>query len=401
MKLESPAPPRRVLSVSTILPRASEPGAGVFVLRRQASLPAADFHCEALRMRPWFPGIGFLKPHLGGGADPVEERMGLRIEDRRFPYLPGAFKTLDGPSLGRTLKRWIARSGRHFDLLDGHFAYPAGHGVVRCARSLDLPSVVTLRGTMPGYLGDARRTPIIETLRGATRLIAVSTSLAEAAREAAGDDLAVRVIGNGVDTALFCPGEREAARRELGVNEVGPILLTVGGLVPRKGVQRVLEALPELRRRHPDLLYMVVGGGSAEGDFRATLESRIAELGLQDCVRLLGAVAPEDLPRYYRAADLFVLATANEGWANALQEALACGTPVVTTDVGGNREVLGAESRGLVIPFGDPDALQSALIGALEMSWDREAIANWGMRRNWLRVGEEVAAVYREAIDGN
>ena len=78
-----------------------------------------------------------------------------------------------------------------------------------------------------------------------------------------------------------------------------------------------------------------------------------------------------------------------------------CGTPVVTTDVGGNREVLGGEDRGRVIPFGDAAALESALVEALETRWDREAIATWGRRRDWRHVGEEVAAVYREAIDGD
>lgn len=352
-------------------------------------------------MRPWFPGIGLMKPHLGGGLRPQERRLEVEISDLRFPYVPGVFKTLDGPSLGRTLGRWIARSGQSFDLLDGHFAYPTGFGVVRAARALDLPSVVTLRGTMPGYLRDGRREPILETLRGATRMIAVSTSLAEAAREAAGADLDVRVIGNGVDTGLFRPGSAEEARRALGLQDRGPVLLTVGGLVPRKGVQRVIEALPTLRKKHADLVYLVVGGASAEGDFRATLEARVAELGLESVVRFEGPVAPERLPDYYRAADTFALATANEGWANVLQEALACGTPVVTTDVGGNREVVGGEERGRVIPFGDAAELQSALLESLETRWDREAIATWGMRRDWRHVGEEVAAVYREAIDGD
>ncbi|MEZ6194481.1 MAG: glycosyltransferase [Planctomycetota bacterium] len=388
----------RVLGVSTILPSVEDPGAGVFILRRLASLPP-EFEVEALRTRPWFPGIARVKPHLARARVEREERQGVVIRDLRFAYLPGFLKRLDGVSLARRLRGYILASGHRYDLLDGHFAYPAGFAAVRTGRVFDIPSVVTLRGTMASYLGDGRRGAILETLRGATRLVAVSSSLARLAREVAGEDLDVRVIGNGVDTELFRSGDREAARRELGLGDRGPVLLTVGGLVPRKGVHRVLEALPDLVRKHPDLVYLVVGGAGVEGDFGGVLRERVAALGLEDHVRFTGPVPPEDLPTCYRAADLFVLSTSNEGWANVLQESLACGLPVVATDVGGNREVVGGETHGLVIPFGDPRALATALDDALAARWDRDAVAAWGGRRDWKDVGREVAAVFREAMD--
>lgn len=391
------APERiRCLSVTPIFPGAERPEEGVFVLKRLSALPA-HVDVEVVRARPWFPLIDRALAHLGPRAR-TERVAGLTVHDLRFFYTPRYGKQRDGARLARALLRFVRERGVPFDLLDGHFAYPTGHAAVRVAEELGLPSVVTLRGTMPAYLRDARRGPIVETLRRATKVIAVSSSLAEVARQAAGADLDVSVIGNGVDPELFGPGESVAARGRLGLPAHARILLTVGGMVPRKGAHRVIETLPALLTRHPDLLYLVVGGGGVEGDFEQELERRIDRLGVRPHVRLCGRVDPSVLADWYRAADLFVLATANEGWANVLQEALACGTPVVTTDVGGNAEVLGGPSHGLLVPFDDSGALERAIDAALATRWDRSAISAFGLGRDWRAVGREVAEVLAAAL---
>jgi glycosyltransferase involved in cell wall biosynthesis len=170
----------------------------------------------------------------------------------------------------------------------------------------------------------------------------------------------------------------------------------VGGLVQRKGFHRVIEVLPELRRTHPGARLVIVGGPSVEGDVSAALRRQVVELGLGEIVRFEGARPPEDLPAYYSAADVFVLATSNEGWANVLLESMACGTPVVVTDVGGNREVVETPDLGMVVPFGAPVALRQALEGALGASWDREKIAEHAKGRTLEKVATQVLDVFRE-----
>jgi glycosyltransferase involved in cell wall biosynthesis len=83
------------------------------------------------------------------------------------------------------------------------------------------------------------------------------------------------------------------------------------------------------------------------------------------------------------ASDVFVLATANEGWANVFLEAMACGLPVVTTDVGGNREVVCDESLGAITPFGDNRALSAALAEALAREWNRARIIAYAQANSW------------------
>jgi glycosyltransferase involved in cell wall biosynthesis len=163
----------------------------------------------------------------------------------------------------------------------------------------------------------------------------------------------------------------------------------------------VLEVLPRLHRRHPDLLYVVVGGGSVEGDMSGELARMIREKDLEGRVRLEGPRPPQILPAYYSAADLFVLPTTNEGWANVLVESLACGTPVVTTDVGGNREVVCRDTLGIVIPTGDRGALEEALVTGLARSWNRTAIAAHAARRDWSQVAHEVVRVFRKVLYAN
>lgn len=388
----------RVLTVTPIYPGKAFPAQGVFVHERQRHLPK-DIDVTVVRARPYFPGLAHFRRHLRSDIPAIESVDGIAVHDLRFFYIPGVLKGLDGTFLLHALAEFWRTHGP-FDLIDAHFLYPTGFAAAELARRVGVPAVVTERGTAASYVDLARRARMRSAIDGATRLVTVSASLAEVCRSIAGRALDVRVIPNGVDGDVFHPGDAEEARRSVGLSGRGPFLLTVGGLVPRKGVLRVLEVLPELIGRFPDLRYVVVGAGGVEGDYEAAIRARIESAGLSSHVVLVGAVDHARLAAYYRAADLFVLSTSNEGWANVLQESLASGTPVVTTDVGGNREVVGDENQGRIVPFGDPAALLAAIRDGLGRTYDRARIAAYGRRRTWKNVGEDVAQVYREALLG-
>ena len=116
---------------------------------------------------------------------------------------------------------------------------------------------------------------------------------------------------------------------------------------------------------------------------RAELDAQVARLGLGERVHFLGALPPDELKWALSASDVFVLATRNEGWANVFLEAMACGLPVVTTDVGGNAEVVCRDELGSIVPFGDAAALQQALEDALDKDWDRAAIIEYAQANQW------------------
>jgi len=154
-------------------------------------------------------------------------------------------------------------------------------------------------------------------------------------------------------------------------------------LVERKGFHRVIEQLPGLLEQYPKLRYLIVGGGGPEGDWRSRLESQVRQLQLTSVVTFLGPLPPDELKGPLSASDVFVLATRNEGWANVFLEAMACGLPVVTTDVGGNQEVVCDSKLGMIVPFGDGYALSQALRSALSKPWDRLVIRQYAEANDW------------------
>jgi glycosyltransferase involved in cell wall biosynthesis len=128
------------------------------------------------------------------------------------------------------------------------------------------------------------------------------------------------------------------------------------------------------------------------------LRAQVQQLGLQDCVVFTGPLTPDELSAPLSAADVFVLATANEGWANVFLEAMACGLPVVTTDVGGNAEVVNSPQLGQIVPFGDAAALQTAIAQALDTPWDRDSIVAYAQANTWdLRIAQLARSFLRMA----
>ncbi|MBK1612266.1 glycosyl transferase family 1 [Rubrivivax gelatinosus] len=390
----------RIVVFSSLFPSAVQPGAGLFVRERMFRV-GRELPLAVVAPTPWFPLQSLLrrvKPGFRAGAPQHEKQQGHDVWFPRFFSVPGVFKSLDG--LAMALAAWprlarLKRQGR-LDLIDAHFAYPDGYAATLLGRWLGVPVTITLRGSEPRQAQDPALAPRLRAaLQRAARVFAVSESLRQVALGLGIAPDKVQVVGNGVDLARFSPLPRAEARAALGLGADVPVLVSVGGLVERKGFHRVIERLPALRRRFPGLVYLVVGGPSPEGDIGAQLRAQVAAAGLQDAVRFLGPLAPDALRGPLSAADVFVLATRNEGWANVFLEAMACGLPVVTTAVGGNAEVVCRPELGRVVPFGDGDALERAIAEALAHDWDADTIRRYAAANTWDRRVADLIAVFR------
>jgi len=394
----------RILVFSQLFPHSGDPGAGLFIRERMFRV-ARHLPVVVVSPVPWFPLQGLIRrfrPHFRPPAPRYERQEGIDVYFPRFLSVPGVAKGLDGllqalGSLG-TVRRLRREWGA--ELIDSHFAYPDGYAAGWLGRWLGLPVTVTLRGTEPPLSRSVMGRLLLRgAMKRAHRVLSVSASLEKLARRMGAPPERTTVIPNGVDTEKFHPMDRAEARRSLCLEPGDPVLISVGALVERKGFHRVMEVLPGLKERFPDLRYLIVGGAGPEGDMSERLRERVRELGLEDTVRFLGPVSPEDLRRPYSAADVFVLSTRHEGWANVLMEAMACGLPVVTTDVGGNREVIREDHLGRLVPFGDPEALARALEEALCARWDTAAIRGYALENNWdgrvSTLVRELQAVHR------
>lgn len=353
----------RVLTFSTLYPNAKRPQHGVFVETRLRHLvESGQVESTVLSPEPWFPSSN---PIFGSYARHAnvprhEIRHGIEVFHPPFVVLPkvgmSIAPTLLYLSARLALKRLLAE-GRKFDLIDAHYFYPDGVSAVMLGREFGLPVSITGRGAdlnqIPNFM--MPRKQILWAAKHAACMITVCKSLKDSMVEFGGEAERIHVLRNGVDLEQFRLIDRVAARESLGLS--GPIVLSVGALIPRKGHDLVIKALTRIR--HATLLI------AGEGSDRTLLQDLAKRHGVAQRVRFIGQVSHDKLPAYYNAADISVLASSSEGWANVLLESMACGTPVAATNVSGTPEVITAPEGGLLINERTPECIADTMLRLL------------------------------------
>jgi glycosyltransferase involved in cell wall biosynthesis len=261
-----------------------------------------------------------------------------------------------------------------FDVIDASFFYPDGPVARILARRLCIPYSVKARGADIHYWGrkPSTRKAVLQAGLSAAGLLAVSEAMKRSMAALGMDGRKIRVHYTGVDLERFAPQDRAEAKALFGVT--GPVILCVGALIDRKGQDLLIQAMTDL----PDVTLLLAG----QGPERSALERLAASLGVHDRVGFLGALPHEKLPTLYNAADVMALPSVSEGLANAWVEALACGTPIAITDVGGARELLTDPTAGRIIERA-PEAIATALRQMLTDTPDRNAIRQAAMRFTW------------------
>jgi teichuronic acid biosynthesis glycosyltransferase TuaC len=370
----------RILTFTTLYPNSAAPSHGVFVENRLRHLVASGrVNARVVAPVPWFPSSAPIFGHYASFAKTPrhEERFGLAIEHPRYPAVPKLGMTLAPLLLFLAalpvLRR--LRAEQDFDLIDAHYFYPDGVAAVLLGRALGKPVTITARGTdinlIPRHALPRRM--IRWAGARAAGMIAVSEALRRAMIGIGLPAHRIRTLRNGVDLAMFQPTQRAETRLSMGLND--PTLLSVGHLIERKGHDRVIAALAKL----PGYTLLIVG----EGPERGCLEAFAAAQGVSERVRFLGAVPHRELARIYSAVDALVLASSREGWPNVLLEAMACGTPVVASNVWGAPELVCDPAAGVLMPALSADGVVSgvkALFGALPA---REATRHFAERYSW------------------
>jgi teichuronic acid biosynthesis glycosyltransferase TuaC len=377
-----------IVVLSTLFPNSLQPMAGLFVRERMFRV-AKHLPLMVVAPVPWFPFqflIRMIRPSFRPAAPGTEIQESTTVFHPQFFSIPGAFKSLDGlfMAIGCLPRMWqLKRQGR-LDIIDAHFTYPDGYAATLLGRWLNVPVTITMRGTEIRHVQDSAFRPrLITAMSRASRVFSVSDSLRQIALSCGIEASKLRVIGNGVDIGKFSPQSKIKARESLCISATAKVIVTVGGLVERKGFHRVIAAMPELIKKFPDLTYLVIGGPGPEGDMTKQLRQLVSDLKLDAAVKFLGPVASDQLSQPLSAANVFVLSTRNEGWANVLLEAMACGLPVIATDVGGNREVVASLALGTIVPFGDHAELVGAISKSLMANWDRDAIRAYAESNTW------------------
>ena len=202
------------------------------------------------------------------------------------------------------------------------------------------------------------------------------------------------IVPCGVDLRHFQPLDRQQAKASLGINGK-PTLLFVGRPDPLKGGELLIQATGMLQ--HPATVIMV--GGNLEGDPELERLRQVArEQGLEDEIRFVGAIPQEELPRFYNAADLMVVPSYYESFGLVAVEALACGTPVIATKVGGLQYIVEDGENGFLIPWRCAglfaEKIDAALGDASVLDELRACARPSVMRFSWRIVAEQIRQVY-------
>ena len=388
--------PVKTLVVTTLYPSAARPVHGIFVeTRLRELLKSGKVESQVIAPVPWFP---LKNPRFGEYAryacTPEEETHNdIRVSHPRYFLPPAIGMNLAPYTLALSIltkAREIQRSGFDFDLIDAHYYYPDGVAAGIVARKLNKPYVVTARGTdlnlIPEYPRPRRL--ILETAHCAAGSIGVCKALMDRLAELGADPAKLHVMRNGVDLERFHPIDRSEARELLKFGDER-ILLSVGHLVERKGHNLAIEALASLPKNS---ILVIAGTGPDLAPLRELAEAK----NLSNRVRFVGQVPNEQLKYWYSAADALVLFSSREGWANVLLESMACGTPVIATNIWGTPEVVSTANAGRLMSDRSPEAFLDAYSSLFSSVPDRKAVRKHAERFSWDETSEAQVELFRK-----
>jgi glycosyltransferase involved in cell wall biosynthesis len=352
----------RLLLITNAFPNPFQPNRGLFN-RQLFQAVAKEHQVHVISPVSWIEEWQANARHLVGPQRKAEV-AGIPVDYPRYYYTPKVFRGLYGWFFWLSIRRQVQEALATFkpDVVLGYWAHPDGEAAVRAARQVGVPAAIMVGGSdvLVLTLQPSRRRKIVQVLQSADAVIAVSQDLKEKLIHFGVPPHKIHVVYRGVDRTLFAPGDQGVARQRIGIPIEGPVLLSVGRMVEVKGLDVLLEACSHLcRQRLAFHLYLV-----GDGPLRKSLEEQSRSLGLSDAISFVGVQSYDQLPDWYRAADLMVLPSRSEGVPNVLREAKACGIPFVASRVGGIAEIA-REPHDKLVPPGDPLALAEAIARGL------------------------------------
>ena len=414
----------KILTCTNLYPRPDEPARGVFnasLFRALADRMAAGGETTPLANICVVPEWRAWKwRRIARWKDPFAEDLDTRYVPAF--YVPVVGRNLSWRTYLRAL-RAVRGRGRGRDALLATWLYPDAVAASFFAQQEGLPLWIKIHGSDRFHLASpARRGVILDACSHARGIISNCEFLAGQLAEAGIDRGRIHVVPNGVDHARFRPIPRQEARDCL-CNRYSdtPILrhadtsvvLYAGHLVPVKGPDRLLQAwkiLLERRQhsstptpRHPNTPTLSTAPRLVmlgDGPMKKRLEGMARSLGVSDSVHFIGPRPHDEMALWMNAADCLCLPSRSEGMPNVVLESLACGRPVVATDVGDVSRLVREGVDGFVVKNG-PNflaRLAAALDGALDHEWDRKKIAAGTSRFSWGRAAERLLAIIADSV---
>jgi teichuronic acid biosynthesis glycosyltransferase TuaC len=377
----------RILFFSTAFPQPHEPSRNPDNLERCRALAR---HHDVHVMSP------LSLRHAGWTRTEREPFEGprLSLSRPRYGYPPGLLRGTHAWCMRQSIRRRASRAVAQFrpTAVLSYWTYPDSAVAADIAREANVPCVAIVGGSDVLSLNpaspDARTGRVTSVLGRVDAIAAVSDSLKEHIIALGIPGNKVHVLPPAVDTAIFCPGAQDSARRRIGAPPESSVIVWVGRMVAVKALDVLLDAVSELAPQWPELRLYLIG----DGPLRRSLETSVSARSLSQHVVFTGRLAHRDLPDYYRAADVTVLPSHWEGMPNTVLESQACGTPFVASAVGAIPQLA---NRGIDETVAPGDARQLARALASSLRRPRLPVVPLSPKGGW----EESAAYLSDLLD--
>ena len=377
----------KVLTFSTLFPSSVRPGHGIFVETRLRELmKSGEVESRVVAPVPWWPSADRRwGDYAKFAATPrQEQRNGLDVRHPRYLLLPKVGMTTAPLTLAlgaRAAVQQLIDEGFDFDVIDAHYFYPDGVAAALLAKWFNKPLAITARGSDVNLIANyALPRRFMQWASGVAHTsIGVSQALVDRMRDLGIGGTRQLTLRNGVDLDRFhAEPDRAMLRQRLGVRGA-PLLLSVGNLVALKGHDLAIEAMALLRSEGLDAQLYIVGNGPLQASLAALAE----RLGLAEHTHFMGAKPQQELPAWYAAADMLMLASAREGWPNVVLESMACGTPVVATAVGGVPEIVSPPLTGRLVAKRTAQDLAEAASNLWHQAPARATVQIYAQKFGW------------------
>ena len=372
----------RIAVVTRYFPSSAEPWQG------RSAYQTLRVLARETDLRVFYPNATYpslLKPRSRSYSklDPSYSPPDVKASYFDYPALPLLSRPFNGWMAARTLLPHVRRFAP--DLIFSCFLYPEGYAALKLGKALAVPVVAMSIGSDINRIGDPISYLHTRTvLREADYLVTVSGDLRVKAVAMGAPEEKTRAVVNGCDLSVFHVRDRLEARRKLGIDPASQVVLYIGRMDVKKGLRELVEAAAALRPKRANLHVYLIG----EGPDRPIIQSDLQANDAAGYIHALPGCAFDEVAVWMAAADLVTLPSYMEGCPNVVLEALACGRPVVASNVGGIPEILSDEC-GRLVPPRDSGALAQALASVLDRTWDAKAISAHGSR-SWETVAAEL-----------
>jgi teichuronic acid biosynthesis glycosyltransferase TuaC len=395
----------KVLALSYLFPNRNKTDHGIFVLNRLKAL-SQYVDIKVVNPIPWSPGQNLFERYKHRSNIPLQDTIGgLDVYHPRFFSVPKFFKGGEGDQYLKAIKPVVGEIHKdfEFDLVDMHWTFPDLPAGIAIGKEFNKKTIVTLRGMEAFHEqdNDQRYQIVAKGLKDVDAIIALSQELKDKGDELSGDPNKSVVIRNGVDTDQFYFIPKEESRNHIGMDQSEINILSVGSLIHRKGFDLIVKCIAKLKNdeRYKNSRLYIIGSQGPEGDYRKELNQLIDRLDVKENIIFVGQVANSELKYWYSAVDIFCLASRGEGSPNVLSEALACGCPSITTDVGSAKEIIQSERKlGRCIRSSDIEELYLAIQDLLNDRFDRKIQATNMGKYNWNWCAKSINPHYEKLV---